>query len=168
MPASPLDPARVADIQRLAAEGVSRAQIALRVGCGERTVSKYAAPGSFDRSATAAAVAARRVDMAARRARLADDLLSDAERLRAQLWEPHTVFAFGGKDNEYNEREHPEPTPADKRNLLQAAATALTQSIKLSEYDSAQSPEAAKSMLSKLADALEAAAPALRGDAEPE
>lgn len=145
---------QVAEIRRLAGEGVSRDEIARRLDVGRATVSKYAPPGSFDRSATQAASEARLADLRALRQQLVLDLLKDAARLREQIWLPHTAFAFGGKDNTYNEHEIGEPTAADKRNLVQAAATAIDRAMKLLDYDSAESPDAARSMLGKLADAL--------------
>lgn len=154
MAAKPLDPAIVAEIQRLAAEGVSRDAIVRQLGCSRHSVTKYAPAGSFDRSKTAAAVAAHTVDMAARRAQLAQDLLDDARRLREQLWQPTTVFNFGGKDNTYNERELDE-APADiKRTLMQASTAALTAHLRLVDHDSDGGLGEARSVLDGFMDTI--------------
>jgi len=154
----------VAQIRALAARGVSRDEIARRLKVGRGTVSKYAPAESFDRSSTAAATEARLADLREARQRLALALLQDAAKLREQMWQPHTAFAFGGKDNVYNEHEISEPTAGDKRNLMQASATAIDRSLRLLEYDSSESPDVARSMLAKLADALHQAV----GDGEPQ
>lgn len=133
--ADALDPGKVAEIRRLAADGLGRNEVARRVGCSISTVTRYSPPGSFDRAATAAAVKARQLDLAARRAALAANLLADAERLREQLWQPGVVFAFGGKDNDYNEHHVEEPPAADKRTLMQAATAAMTAHLKLVDHD---------------------------------
>jgi len=151
---APLSDDVVARIRELAAQGVSRDEIARRLEVGRATVSKYAPAASFDRSATAAATEARLADLREARQRLALALLQDAAKLREQLWQKHMAFAFGGKDNVYNQHEIPEPTASDKRNLMQAAATAIDRSLRLIEYDSTESPDVARSMLGRLADAL--------------
>lgn len=133
---SPLPAEVVAEIQRLAGEGSGRNEIARQLGVSAGTVTRHAPAGSFDRGGTAVAVKARQVDLAARRAELAALLLEDAAKLRAQLWQPHMAFAFGGKENTYNEHPLSEPTPADKRALISSAVTALTAHLRLVDHDS--------------------------------
>lgn len=155
---APLDPEIVGRIGELVEQGVSRAQIAARLRIAPSTVSKYAPAGAFDRAATRTATKARAADARALRVQLAHDLLRDAARLRASMWQPHTAFAFGGKENTYNEHKIPEPTAGDKRALMAAAATAIDRSIRLLDYDSGENPEAGRSLIEDFMDAVAARA----------
>jgi len=132
----PLSDGEIAEIRRLHGEGLALRAIAREIGRAPQTVSRCCEREGlkFDRSQTAAANRAMSVDMAARRAVLAEQLLADAERIRAQLWTPTTVFNFGGRDNDYNEHQFPE-APADiKRTLMQTATTAVTAHLRLVDY----------------------------------
>lgn len=106
------------------------------------------------RTQTVAATAANMADAKARRAALQLNLLEDAERLRAQLWQPHTYFDWGGKDHDYDEKVMPEPTPADKLKLMQAAGAAVDRIIKIDTHDAGHGVPEAVSMLDRLATAL--------------
>ena len=88
--------------------------------------------------------------MAERRARLANDLTMDAEKLRESVWKPHMYHDWGGKDHEFDEREVQSVPPADKLKLIQAASTALDQAKKLSE-ETDNTKMQAESMLERLA-----------------
>jgi IS30 family transposase len=150
----PLPEDVVQRIRELAAAGTARNEIARQVGCSPATVTRYAPAGSFDRSSTAAAVQAHKIDAAAVRAKLALDLLSDAARLREQIWQPAKIYNFGGKDNTYNDKDVDEP-PADvKRTLMLAANTALTAHLRLVDHDSDGGTEQAKGVLEKFMDAV--------------
>lgn len=151
-------PEVVARIRELAGAGVARNEVARQLGISPRTVSRYAEPGSFDRTATAAAVKARQIDMAARRAELAKDLLDDAARLREQIWEPTKIYNFGGKDNTYNEHPVDEPPFEAKRTLMQATSTALNAHLRLIDHDSDGGVAHAESILDKFMDAVAARA----------
>jgi hypothetical protein len=109
---------------------------------------------TFDRTATEAATAARIADLAERRAILAEALQGDAERLTEQLWEPHKVFAFGGKDNTFNSRDLPEPPADAKRALTAAAGTLIDRSLKLVPPTDTSAETAARSLLGALADGI--------------
>lgn len=115
--------------------GMSRNDVCRKHGRGAGTVSAIAkARGlSFERAATRAATEARQADFEDRISRLAEDLLSDAERLRAQLWEPCRFVPSGrdwrewvrakadaGEGVEEGLFELAEPTPADKRHIVAA------------------------------------------------
>jgi hypothetical protein len=134
--AGPLTDAELQQLRDGHAAGRSLNSLAKALGRPYTTVRR-AALGlglAWDRSKTAAAVAAHQVDMAARRTALAANLLADAERVREQLWTPTMVYNFGGKDNDYNEREFPE-APADiKRTLMQTATAAVTAHLRLVDY----------------------------------
>lgn len=156
-PISEEDKRRVRDLH---AAGESRNAIAEAIGRSGATVSKIAKELelSFDRTKVKAATEAKVADARARRAALMLDLLADAQRLRAQLWVPHTYVDHGGKDFLRAEWTQPEPTSADKLKLMQATATAASTSMKLEEHDTGSGGvEGAKSMLGALAAGLQAA-----------
>ncbi|MBP8532366.1 helix-turn-helix domain-containing protein [Streptomyces sp. MK37H] len=121
------------DVRRLHAEGCSRNEIARRLQRSGRTISVIAAELSlsFDRTGTEEATRARMADLAERRAILAEALQDDAERLTEQMWQPAKIYNFGGKDNDYNERDVPEPPADAKRALMSTAAQAIDRSLKL-------------------------------------
>jgi len=149
MPGKPITDAELDEIRRLHAAGLSLGKTARAVGRPITTVRDAAkrAGLAWDRSKTAAAVAAHQVDMAARRTALAENLLADAERIREQLWTPTTVYNFGGKDNDYNEREFPE-APADiKRTLMQTATAAVNAHLRLVDHASSNNHEDAKNIV---------------------
>lgn len=134
--AAPLtdDPELRAAVARLHAAGRGRNEIAAELGLGRGTVSKIAAALGlrFDRAAdVATANAVRATQLAARRLDMAEDLQDAAERLRDQIFRPHTYFDWGGKDHDFSTHDAPEPVPADKRALMSAIATALDRSMRL-------------------------------------
>jgi hypothetical protein len=150
----PLTEQERAEIRRRHAAGESRNAIAKALGRSGSTISGVIADqgGSFARGPeVVAATEARKTDLAARRAKLAEKLQDDAERLREQMWEPHTYFDWGGKDHDFDTHTAPEPTPADKRALISAVATAIDRSMKLVPPVDETGEDAARSMLGALA-----------------
>lgn len=143
-------------LRNLHAAGATRNDIARTLDRSPATVSKYAAELglSFDRSAVQAATEARKADAKAKRSELEVLLLEDARRLRAQMWQEHTYIDHGGKEFVRVEWTQHEPTPTDKLKLMQATGAAVDRSLKLSEHDSDQGVEAAKSLLTDLGRAL--------------
>lgn len=141
--------------RELHAQGYGRNRIARELDIPPVQVSRGAeAMGlTFDRSKIQAATEARLADLAERRSILAEDLLSDAEKLREEIWEPRTYWDWGGKDHDYDERTH-DATPGDKRALMGAAATAVDRSLKLVPAEQASNLDSAKSMLGSLGEAL--------------
>ncbi len=150
----PLSAEKVREIVRLAAARVGRNEIARRLGVSVGAVTRHAPAGSFDRSATAAGVKARKTDMAARRAELASKLLGDAERIREGLWKPALVFNFGGKDNTYNDHTLDRPSFADQRNIILSANTALAAHLRLVDHDSDGGVAHAESVLDAFMDSV--------------
>ncbi|MGK5531550.1 helix-turn-helix domain-containing protein [Streptomyces sp. URMC 129] len=147
-------------VRHLHAEGKNRNQIARELGRSGSTISKIARELglSFERGPeVVAATEARRIDLADRRAKFAEALHDEAERLLAQMRQPARVWAFGGKDNEYNQEWHPEPPPADKRALMATIGTAVDRSLKLVPIETSGGAEEVSSMLGKLGTALHAA-----------
>lgn len=120
---------------------------------------------TWDRTRTAEATRAKVVDAKARRADLALKILEDAERLRAQLWQPVTVFNFGGKDNTFAEHTLNQPPHADQLKLVQAVSTAVNAYGRLEQMDADQGVEAAVGMLDAIAAAITAAERTLPEDA---
>ena len=145
---------QIAEIRRFAGAGMSRNEIVRRLGVSPGSVSKYAPAGSFDRSETAAATKAHHTDMAARRAVLAQNLLRDAEKLRAMLWQPALVYNFGGKDNTYEEHLLEEQPVDAKRAIMATVATAMTTHLRLVDHDSDGGLEEARSVLDGFMDAV--------------
>jgi Helix-turn-helix domain len=143
-------------VRALHSEGLGRNQIAKAIGRSAATVTKIAGQLglTFDRASTVVAVEAKRRTAAERRAGLALALLGDAERLRAQLWQPHMAYAFGGRDNDYAEHEIAQPAPVDKAHLMRAASIAVDKSLRLDEYDRDGGADRARSMLGQLFGAL--------------
>lgn len=144
-------------VAELHAQGLSRNAIGKQLGRSGRTISRIAAEQglSFERAgATAAATAAKIADGQARRARLQVEALDAAQRLIGQMFAPTKVFNFGGKENDYNERQHDEPPFVDKRNIATALKALADTALKLAEYDKATGNEDDQSMLVDLREAL--------------
>ncbi|KMS70689.1 hypothetical protein ACZ91_65355 [Streptomyces regensis] len=139
-------------VAELHAQGLGRNEIARQIGRAQRTVSVIAAELNltFDVTMTEDATRARVAQLAEKRTILADALMDDALRLTAQLWEPAVVFSFGGRDNEYAERDVPEPPAADKRALMTAATSAAAQSLRLVPPAADTGAQDARSMVGKL------------------
>lgn len=140
---------------------VSITEQAKRLKTSRTTVARRRAALGIesDRTQTAAANEARRVDAKARRTAIAEGLLDDAEKLRAQLFAPTVAFNFGGKDNTYEEHHLDEPTFTDKLKIVQAVGVAVDRHIKLVEHDSDTGISEATSMLEQLFTELERTRP---------
>lgn len=145
-------------VRALHAEGHGRNEIARRIGRSQRTISLLAAAMhlTFDRTATEEATRARRADLAERRVILAEALQSDAEQLTEQMWQPATIYNFGGKDNTYEEKHVDQPPTLDKKNLMLAAGVAIEKSLKLVPPVTETGEDDAKSMLGKVMSGLAA------------
>ena len=154
-------------VRELHAQGLSRNEIARQSGRSQKTVSRLAQEMglSFERAgATAKATEAKKADGAARRAQLQLDALAAAHKLMGQMFSPALVYNFGGKENDYNEVEHPEPPFAEKRNIATAIQALAATALKLAEYDKATGSEDEKGMLGDLRDQLRAARDATRAE----
>jgi transposase-like protein len=93
------------------------------------------------------------LDARRRRADLMVSLLSDAERLRQQLFAPALAWGFGGKDYEYTSHEITEPDFKGKQALMIATGIAIDKSLQLEKYDQ-ESTTAAKAAIIDLVDRL--------------
>ncbi|WOF23633.1 hypothetical protein N8K70_02835 [Microbacterium betulae] len=104
---------------------MSRNSIAKTVGLYGAVVTKIAKQLglSFDRSATAAAVEAHRVDLAESRQLLAEKMMAAAHGLLDSLDSPYEVFNFGGKDNTFNSHTLQTSPVEVKRSIMTTAET---------------------------------------------
>ncbi len=141
------------EILRRHAAGHTRNQIATAMERSGATISGIVAQAgqSFARGPeVAAATEARRQDLAARRLLLAEQLQADAENLREQLWQPAIVFAFGGKDNTYEEQLLDQPPAADKRAIMSTVGMAIDRSLKLEPIRDDAGADTARTMVGQL------------------
>ncbi|WP_328846131.1 helix-turn-helix domain-containing protein [Streptomyces sp. NBC_00258] len=155
----PVTPEDRDEIILLHGEGKGRNEIARLTGRAQRTVSVICAEEGlvFDASMTEDATRHRVAQLAALRADTAVDLHLDALKLTQQMWEPATIFNFGGKDNTYRDKHVSEPPSGDKKNLMAAAGIALEKSLKLVPPADDTGVEDAQSVLGQLMVGLKAA-----------
>jgi len=139
----------------LAAEGLSCRAIAKELGVVPSTISRWAkgAGVSFDRSQTAAANEAHKVDLAAGRIRLAEKMLAAAEDMIDRIDDPYLVYNFGGKDNTYAETLLDSAPVEVRRNIITTAGITFDKLTRIVENDGAGADDA-KSMLAQLGRAL--------------
>lgn len=138
--------------------GTGRNLIAVELGVSRTSVTRWADQEglSFDRSQTAAAVAAHAVDMAAERIRLAGRMVVNADAALDSVSGPVIVYSFGGKDNTYEEHELAEAPVSMRREAQTVAAIAVDKLTKIVETDQ-QSANAASSVVDRLMGAVNAA-----------
>ncbi len=110
---------------------------------------------AFSREKTENATRAVVADSRARRAAIAQRLLDKADGLLDLMDRPYAVFAFAGRDGDYREHERDRPPPAELRNLMVSAATALDKHLALDRHDSTDPSEVA-SLLGSLLGGLQA------------
>ncbi|MFJ6559965.1 hypothetical protein ACIQMV_08790 [Streptomyces sp. NPDC091412] len=145
------------ELRELHAQGLGRNAISREMGITNSVVSRTAAHLglTFDRSKIQAATAARLADLAERRSLLAEQFHDVAEDSLDRVYQPTTVYAFGGKDNVYEEHTFEEAPAVERRALVSAASTAADRSLKLAPPEtSGGGADDAKSMLGKLAQGI--------------
>lgn len=160
-------PPRIDDATRTAIEAdirtgkKSRNQIARDHNVAPSTVTRVAQEagldGAFDRSNTKRATEIAEADARARRARLALDLLDDAQRLRQRAWTAYTQCVPTRTGN-VEVITLDLPPLAEVRNAYTALGIAVDKSLALERVDSDDGADAARSMLARLGDALTEAA----------
>lgn len=142
-------------VRELHAQGLGRNAIAREMGRGRRSVSDLAAEMglTFDRTATAVATEARKIDAAARRAALIERYYEQAHKQLDRLdRDEHTIKEVSlGKVVTYSTPDLP---ASDVRALLQASIAASTQAAKLEALDGDPGTEVARSMLAGLAEGI--------------
>lgn len=142
------------DVRRLHAAGLGRNDICRETGRSAHLVSAIAAELGlhFPRGPEVeAAMETRRAQLAERRMLTAEILQAKVEKLLDKMDAPTVVYAFGGKDNEFNSETLPEP-PADVRKaLMSTVGMAIDRSLKLVPPSGGTGAEEALSMLGSLA-----------------
>lgn len=143
-------------LRELHALGMGRNEISREMGITNSVISRTAAHLglTFDRSKIRAASEARAADLEERRSLIAEQFMEIAEDSLRRIYQPTTVYAFGGKDNEYNEHTFTEAPNADRKALITAAAIAVDKVLKLVPPTEASGLDSAKSMLGSLGEAL--------------
>ncbi len=142
------------------ANGLSIVKTAKAMGRAETTVVEHAKQLglNWSRSATPQAIAATRADERARRVRFRDDLMTDLERLRAQLFAPTLVHSFGGRGNTLATATLDQPAIADQLRLVQAISAGMATLERLEALDSKEGVGDAVGMLDQIAQAIAKAA----------
>lgn len=141
--------------QELFDQGLGCNAIARELGVDSATVSRWAKKTglSFDRSQVAAANEAHKVDLAAGRIRLAEKMLAASESMLDRIDDPYLVYAFGGKDNDYNEHKLESAPVEVRRNVITTAGITFDKLTRVVE-NSGAGADSAKSMLADLGRAL--------------
>ena len=167
MPAPLPDHKRTAILEDIKAGGKSCRGIARAHGVSDAAVRKLAKDhgivDAFSRAQTENATRAVVADNKARRAALSRRLLDEAERSLDRLNRPYLVYAFGGRDNDYNEHLMDIPPAGEVRNLMTSAAVAIDKHAVLEKLDTDSGAAAAKGMLGALAEGLQVAADHING-----
>jgi transposase-like protein len=119
--------------------GKSCRQAARDHGVSAASVSKLAKDagvnGAFKRSQVKEAVEARAVDIRAERQATSARFLRKCNEFLDRTERPHLAFAFGGRDNTYNEHLLDEPPVDALRSLLTAAAIAFDKHLAQDKHD---------------------------------
>lgn len=154
----PLDPNKRQAIADAIRAGGKRNQVARDHDVSPSTVTGIARTEgiehAFDRSATKRATEARSADVAARRVQLKALLVEDAHRLRRLLWEPCTIYKFGGKDNTLNSVDLDAPDFEGKRNLMTSVGIAVDKVAALEKIDMGGGVEEAAGLIRDLVDSI--------------
>lgn len=151
-----------AQLRKLQTDGLSASAIARELGVAKSTISRWAkADGlSFDRSKTAEATAAKTIDLAAGRTRLAEKMLAESEAMLDSINNPYRVYSFGGRDNVYTEKVLDSAPVEVRRNVITTAAITFDKLSRIVERDPDVS--GAQSIVASLEAGILAAAEVLR------
>lgn len=136
MPARLADPKREAILADVRA-GKTCGQTSRDHEVSRSTVSKLAKEAglTFERTQTKSATEAVLADNRAWRAQTSRRFLAKCNALMDRMDGPHLVYAFGGKDNDYNEHELAEPPVDALRGLMTAAAIAFDKHLAADKHD---------------------------------
>ncbi|MEU0979033.1 hypothetical protein ABZ488_07420 [Streptomyces griseus] len=158
MPHGTMGEDKFEEFLELHTQGLGRNAICRKMGLTASVVSRTAEHlgVSFDRSKIQAATTARLADLAERRSLLAVQFTEVAEDSLDRIYQPTTVYAFGGSMNTYAEHTFDEAPAAERRALVSAAGTATDRSLKLAPAEASSNLDGAKSMLGNLGNLLSA------------
>lgn len=140
-------------VKELHTQGLGRNAIAKQIGRGTRTVSEIAAsfdpPLTFDRTATAAATEAKKIDAKARRADIIAELYDLIDDELAYLREgPYELTEVSlGKPVRYTVDRLP---AQDRKALVSSISSSITAVAKLEALDTDDGVDAAKGMVGQL------------------
>lgn len=161
MPKRLSDDVRSAIVATIKQGGLSTRQIGKLHDVSDATVRRIAKDenitDAWSRDNTEKATRASVADNRAVRAITSRRFLDRANWFLDQMDEPYTVFAFGGKDNDYNEHLLNRPPIPELRSLMTAAATAFDKHLVADRHDSGARTESAKSLIGSIAAGLNAA-----------
>lgn len=151
----PVDPETRSRVLNLYRAGSSRNAIAREIGISGSTVSSIvvADGGTFDRTQTALAIEARRIDMAVERAEIARMLLVRGREALEAMDQPATVHNWS-REGVFDEQVIDRPTFSDQRNLMTIAAIAVQRHADLVKVDAGRDAEQGRSMVTDLRDQL--------------
>jgi transposase-like protein len=148
---------RAAVLDDIKAGGKSLHSIAKEHGIAKSTVHRIGTEAgltdAWDRSQTEAATRAHAIDSKVRREALKDQLIEDAERIRARAWKPYEVVVD-------NKQLGPQtmtldlPPAQDVRAFYAAVGIAIDKHCRLEQYDAVGNDGDAKSMLGALAEGI--------------
>ena len=130
----PLDPELIERIRGLATAGKGREAIVRELGVSRGSVDKYAPPGSFDRTATAAAVKAQQIDAAARRAAQQQRYLDIVDELQERAVAEYEHAQPAGADGEIRRWTTVRPPARETADLMRAATAASNAELRLADY----------------------------------
>lgn len=121
-------------IRDLSAKGLGRNEVARRLNVSPRTVTRYAPEGSFDRSRTASAVKAHKLDAAERRERIRLKLLIAAESAADRAIGEYTRTEPTGAEGDLTTWTTKLPPARETKDLIQASVAASAQELRIAEY----------------------------------
>lgn len=133
--------------------------IARELGWSPATISKWAKGEglNFDRTKTAVAVAAQRIDRAAARADIIDRMYKRSQKVLSRLEADLFVFYVAGGEGAERITES-EPPAGDEKNLAASIGIYVQNATKLEAVDAGDGVEKAHSVLDALAAGFAAAA----------
>lgn len=155
----PITDAELDEIRRHHAAGMSLGATARAVGRAVSTVrdATKRAGLEWDRSKTAAAVAAHTADYAARRAAIQQRYLDIAEELQRRALSAAQHAQPAGADGEVRRWTTERPEPREVADLLRAATAATNAELRLADYHSRDGGEDAKRIVLEFGLAVRAA-----------
>lgn len=145
-------------VARLHGQGYGCNAIARELGISAGSVSKIARDRGlkFDRAATDLATRARTIDLAYTRTLLLQKMSVAASDLLDEIDGPYLVYAFGGRDNDYNEHLLDTPPVEVRRTALIAAGATVDRVAKYLDTRPDADLDEALSVLDRLEAELDA------------